>query len=150
MRKGNIDRGNIKITSNQKKKHYTQMSENELNFLKIEIEKIEHIKPSWHLDNKSHVGYHIEDVWKVINDTDIKNRIIEFNITPKRGILDRRVLLRSKEIYSVEIDNNQIDCNLCFVISLRSHEIITIYYNKCDDFHDTIDWRRYDENLKII
>ena len=150
MRKGNINRGYVKTTVNQKKKHYTQMSKEELTFLKSQIQNIKDIKPSWHLENKASIEYKMEDVFKVVTDSDLENRIIEFNVTPSRGALDKRVLLRSKEVYLVDIDGKEVDCNLCFVISLKSHQLITVYYNEYNDSHDTIDWKRYDENLKII
>ena len=150
MRKGNINRGYVKTTVNQQKKHYTQMSKEELAFLKNQIQNIKDIKPSWHLENKTSIKYKMEDIFKVVNDLDLENRIIEFNTTPSRGTLDKRVLLRSKEVYSVDINGKQTNCNLCFVISLKSHELITVYYNEYNDSHDTIDWNRYDENLKII
>lgn len=150
MRKGCINKGFVKVTHNQKKKHYTQMSKDEIIFLKNQIKNIKDIKPSWHLENKVLIKYKMEDVFKVINDEDVENRIIEFNITPTRSKIDNRVLLRSKEVYPVDINGKLIDCNLCFVISLKSHELITVYYNESNDSHDTIDWKRYDKNLKII
>ena len=150
MREGNINRGYVKTTVNQQKKHYTQMSKEELAFLKNQIQNIKDIKPSWHLENKTSIKYKMEDIFKVVNDLDLENRIIEFNTTPSRRTLDKRVLLRSKEVYSVDINGKQTNCNLCFVISIKSHELITVYYNEYNDFHNTIDWKRYDENLKII
>lgn len=150
MRKGNINRGYVKTTVNQQKKHYTQMSKEELTFLKSQIQNIKDIKPSWHLENKASIEYKMEDVFKVVTDLDLENRIIEFNTTPSRGAIDKRVLLRSKEVYSVDINGKQTNCNLCFVISIKTHELITVYYNEYNDSHNTIDWKRYDENLKII
>ena len=150
MRKGNINRGYVKTTVNQQKKHYTQMSKEELTFLKSQIQNIKDIKPSWHLENKASIEYKMEDVFKVVTDLDLENRIIEFNTTPSRGAIDKRVLLRSKEVYSVDINGKQTNCNLCFVISIKTHELITVYYNEYNDSHNTIDWKRYDKNLKII
>lgn len=150
MRKGNLNKGHVKITFNQKKKHYTQMSAEELAFLKLQIHKIKHLKSSWHLKNKNHIKYDIKDIWKVINDENIEKRIIEFNKTHTKRMIDKRVLLRSKEVYPVNINGKIIDCNLCFVISLINHKLITVYYNESSDYHDTIDWKRYDKNLKIV
>lgn len=76
--------------------------------------------------------------------------IIEYNSTNNYGKIDKRVLIRSKKSYFVDIDNTLTECNLCFVISIITGQIITAYYNEVNDNHNTIDWLRYDKSLKII
>lgn len=91
-----------------------------------------------------------KDILKVIKDSDIRSLIIEYNTTKKSYGIDKRVVLRSKEVYNVEIGENIIECNLCFVISILSGEVITAYYNNINDNHENIDWARYNENLKVF
>lgn len=152
MRKGHINKGFVKKTNNQRKKHFSQFSKGEFVYLENKIKKLDlkQIKSSRHLNLKSSISYKKDDIIAVLSDEDIKNRIIEFNITPSKGSIDRRVLLRSKEEYDVLINNNIKKCNLCFVISIITGDLITVYYNESNDSHDTIDWRRYDNDLQII
>ena len=63
--------------------------------------------------------------------------------------VDKRVVLRSRDIYNVMVGEDIIECNLCFVISILKGEVITAYYNNINDSHDTINWNRYNKDLKI-
>ena len=150
MRKGNIKRGLVKITRNQEKKHYTQLSEEELNYLENKIHRLKNIKPSWHLVEKKDILVRKRDILSALKDSNIKELIIEYNVTYKQKSIDKRVVLRSREIYKVSTRDDIIECNLCFVISIIKGEVITAYYNNINDNHDTIDWNRYNENLKVF
>lgn len=149
MRKGSINKGKVKRTYRQEKKHFTQFSQEELTYLEGEIRKLKKIIPSWHLTEKKDILVKKSDILKVINDSDIKSLIIEYNETSKSTGVDKRVVLRSRESYSVYIDNNMIESNLCFVLSILEGEVITAYYNDINDNHDSIDWLRYNKDLKI-
>lgn len=152
MRKGNINRGVVKRTYNQEKKHYTQFTNEESLYLQEKIRSLDtsKLKVSNHLSLKSTVSYDIGDIIATMRSDDLTDIIIEFNSTKKFDHTDKRVLLRSKKVYDVEVDGNIKKCNLCFVISLLKNELITVYYNEYKDNHDTINWYRYNENLKII
>lgn len=150
MRKGIINKGFVKRTFNQKKKHYTQLSEDELNYLENKLKGIKDIRPSWHLVEKKDILVKRLDIFNVIKDSNLKELIIEYNVTPNRDGDDKRVLLRSRDVYNVNIGDNNLKCNLCFVISILKGEIITAYYNSAEDNHDTINWGRYDKDLKVM
>ena len=49
MRKGIINRGLVKKTYKQQKKHYTQLSIEELDYLEKMLHNLKKIRPSWHL-----------------------------------------------------------------------------------------------------
>ena len=150
MRKGSINRGKVKRTYRQEKKHFTQFSQEELTYLEGEIRKLKKVIPSWHLVEKRDILVKKSDILKVIKDSDIKSLIIEYNETLKSTGIDKRVVLRSRESYSVCIGDNTIECNLCFVLSILKGEIITAYYNDINDNHDSINWFRYNKDLKIF
>lgn len=150
MRKGIINRGLVKKTYKQQKKHYTQLSIEELDYLEKMLHNLKKIRPSWHLVEKKDILIKKKDILKVIKDSEIRNLIIEYNTTKKSYGIDKRVVLRSKEVYNVEIGENIIECNLCFVISILSGEVITAYYNNINDNHENIDWARYNKNLKVF
>lgn len=152
MRKGHIKKGFVKETRRQQKKHYTQFAKDELIYLENKIKdiNIDNVKASKHLLSKTSTSYKHEDIINVLKDSNLKDRIIEYNVTITNKGIDRRVLLRSKEIFDVFVNDDIKKCNLCFVISILSSEIITVYYNECYDNHDTIDWRRYNADLKVV
>lgn len=152
MRKGIINKGFVKRTRMQQKKHYTQLSNDELDYLVNKLRELKNIQPSWHLVEKKDILIKKLDVFKVINDKNLKDLIIEYNVTPNRfdGKDDRRVLLRSRESYNVNIGDKSLTCNLCFVISILKGEVITAYYNSVEDNHNSIDWTRYNKDLNVI
>lgn len=150
MRSGIIEMGKVKKTYGQQKKHFSQFSEVELDFLKNSLRNIDlnSITASRHLKSKN-IKFDIEDIFDTLQSANLDEMIIEYNQTPKKDILDKRVLVRSAKAYDVYIDNKIEKCNLCFVISILTCEIITAYYNRAEDNHTSIDMRRYNCNLKI-
>ena len=63
----------------------------------------------------------------------------------------RRVLIRSKEITPLgDSYDDEIDCNLCFSLSLDNNCVVTAYYNSVEDDHSNLNMNQYDENFRII
>lgn len=149
MRYGEFKRGTISQTEGQIKKHYSQFTKEEYLFLKNKLQNLnkERIVESYHLSTKF-IGYDIDVVKELPYKDDIY--IIEYNQTPTRDYIDRRILVRSKESYDVNIKGKIIKCNLCVVFSIVTNEIITIYWNKENDNHRTLNTTRYNKDLKII
>lgn len=146
------NKGVIKKTENQVKKHIKQMNKFELRYLRNKVENLPNIYFTNHALTNG-VDVTIEQIKNAINGY---NFIIEYNETiNQNGKVDRRVLMRSSTIYNVDFhktDGSVIkgNANLCFVISIDTGYIITTYYNFINDEHKTIDMRRYDKTLKII
>jgi hypothetical protein len=142
-----------KITENQIKKHFTQMTKNEIEFLKMKINRIKnYITVSTHLTNKC-------NKINILTCNDILNNdyeIIEYNETANYNGIDKRVLIRSinsfDTIFIDTITNIKTieKCNICFVVSIVTGIIVTGYFNKCNDFHNTINFNRYNKNIVII
>ena len=97
MRYGEFKRGIISKTEGQVKKHYSQMSKEELMFLQDRLHNlnINDIEVSDHLQNKFiDKGIELKRIPFIDNLIPL---IIEYNETPTRGFLDRRVLIRTTE-----------------------------------------------------
>lgn len=145
-------KGVIKKTKNQRKKHVKQMTRKEQWYLREQIKNLPNIYFTNHALTNG-VDVTIEQIKNTIKEY---NYIIEYNETiNQNGKVDRRVLMRSSTIYNVDfkrVDGSIVkgNANLCFVISIDTGRIITTYYNYIRDNHETIDYRRYDKNLKII
>lgn len=78
----------------------------------------------------------------LILNKNISRHVIEYNIKylPHDDRVDERVVVRIP-------CNNKVD--ICMSISIISGRIITVYYNKKNDNHDTIDLSYYDSKLLI-
>lgn len=145
-----INIGKIKKTPGQRKKHISQMTSNEISFLVYKIQHLDKIIYSNHL-LKKHITFNEKTILKTLKSSNLKNCIIEYNETPSKDFLDRRVLIRSEIAENVLINNNNYElCNLCFVLSIVSKKVITVYYNKSNDNHTSLNLNRYDNTLKII
>lgn len=144
MLKAEIKRGTVRSTNNQRKKHYTQFTKKELELIEQRLSQLNFnvIVGSIHLQTKKAITYNVEDVRNVINNHDV----IEYNLTKKRGMYQKRVLLKGKDV----VETDQGKANLCIVVNLKTAEIVTAYYNIIGDDHRTINWDRYDSSLKII
>jgi len=147
--KMNTHVGQVKKTNNQIKKHVSQMSFIELNhivsFFKNETAKHD-ITLSYHLRDKVMNGEVVLNTPMLANIFDnINQSIIEYNVTNGTP----RLLLRSLSQENIMIDNQYQNTNLCIVIDLLSFRIVTAYHNLANDFHDDIDYNRYDENMKV-
>jgi hypothetical protein len=150
LRYGEFKKGIISKTEGQVKKHYSQMSKEELMFLQDRLHSlnINDIEVSDHLQNKFiDKGIELKQIPFIDNLIPL---IIEYNETPTRGFLDRRVLIRTTEKYIVNIKGKNKICNLCVVYSIVSGKVVTAYYNEANDNHDSINMNRYNKNLKVI
>ena len=146
------NKGVIKKTENQRKKHVKQMTRKEQWYLREQIKNLPNIRFTQHALNNN-IDVTIEQIKNTIKEY---NYIIEYNeTTDTYGKINRRVLVRSSRVYKVnfhKIDGSVIkgNANLCFVVSIDTGYIVTTYYNFINDGHRTIDMRRYDKTLKII
>lgn len=146
---GTIRIGRVRTTENQEKKHYTQMTNEELTYLKNKL----------HNMNKRNlvISTHARDK-NEFNDADIKqlpfevtnDMIIEFNRTEKRNFIDKRVTVRSKKVYDVNINGKIEKCNIIAVFSLTTNRVVTVFWNLASDMHESINMSRYNKDLKIL
>ena len=152
--RGYFERGRVKITEGQIKKHRTQMSEQELTYIKQVLGPIPELKVSEHLERRRKEGK-CDFQWTSLAKTllfQFEEAIIEFNqvFNLDGSVRGRRVLFRAKHVELAEIKGRGlVPCNLCFVVDIDCKSIITAYYNAVTDNHSSINWKRYDASLSI-
>lgn len=145
-----IQRGRVKKTLNQKKKHASQMSMEELLFLKERIKVVAYnYRFSAHFEDSRRLFDELS-IERLLNAPNAESCIIEYNETDE----SRRVLLRSDFSVPVKLGIRKktvkTDANLCLVVDLYTAEIITAYWNQATDNHANIDMNRYTEDLVIL
>lgn len=73
--------------------------------------------------------------------------VIELN----DGTIDHRVLIRSNKQEKVAIDGRGLTkCNLMFVLSLDTKEIVTAYYVHIHNHFDNPNMKRYNAELDVV
>lgn len=140
-------RGVVK-TVGQVKKHVTQMSPEDKVVIAQRLDVIldENLIFSSHLRDKLNAKSTLISK-KLVDDihNDIQSCIIEYNEAGN----SKRVVVRSNMCMPVE-RNRELDyVNLCLVIDLTNSRVVTAYTNSYDDDHSSVDYSRYDKNLKV-
>lgn len=144
-----IQRGHVKRTKDQIKKHVSQMTQDEILFLKRRVKMIsgsykwgKHFLESGRLFN-------MLTIERLLNSPNIEECIIEYNQRDK----DKRVLLRSSFSSNVSLEKNGVtymaDANLCIVVDIFTGEVVTAYWNEVGDNHNNVNMGRYNAELKI-
>lgn len=153
--RGTTNRGVQSETKNQIKKHIKDISCTELREILdiVELNNIHHIQLSNHVRDKVEVSFSLRRIQELLESSNLENLIIEVNVNfPNVNDSvpdDIRILVRDSEAVYTTMTNkrtgqvSQIPCNMCFVYSLTSNRLITVYWNPANDNHDSIDWNRY-------
>lgn len=130
----------------QKRKHYTQMTVHEKRrcerMLYDSLRVYGKFSISKHAEEKTHEKIPLSLLKSLILNKRISENVIEYNIKylPYEDMVDERVVVRIP-------CSNKVD--ICMSISIISGRIITVYYNKKNDNHGTIDLSYYDSKLLI-
>ena len=124
----------------------------------VELNNLHYIQLSNHVRDKVEVSFSLRRIQELLESSNLENLIIEVNVNfPNVNFPndtdsvpdDIRILVRDSEAVYTTITNkrtgqvSQIPCNMCFVYSLTSNRLITVYWNPDNDNHDSIDWSRY-------
>lgn len=158
--RGTTNRGVQSETKNQIKKHIKDVSCTELREILdiVELNNVHHIQLSNHVRDKVEVSFSLRRIQELLESSNLENLIIEVNVNfPNVNFPndtdsvpdDIRILVRDSEAIYTTMTNkrtgqvSQIPCNMCFVYSLTSNRLITVYWNPANDNHDSIDWNRY-------
>lgn len=138
--------GLIKRTEGQRKKHYSQLTQDEYKVLR---NKLANVRQQW-LRKGVTLSYHLQEKM-MLNETIFSldeamkcimfGQIIEYNTTDT----DKRVLLRSTQTISHE---GKL-FNQCIVVSLKTFSVVTSFLNYTDDNHTSINLARYDKTLEV-
>lgn len=135
--------------TNQVRKHVSQMSEHEINYLQNILGE------TWANVQRLNLSYHLRD--KIASERTVYSRtlaldclrdfrecLFEYNVkTYENGNQSARVALRSKG----QIKHKGKWCNQIIVVDIMSCVVVTSYLNEVNDHHETIDWSCYNENL---
>lgn len=127
-----------------KRKYCSQMTPEEMNIVWNRLNKVEEWGISNHaLDRLKQKGIQAtyDDLVSMIKNS----KIVEYKIDYEKKInrCEERVVLSSNEIVN--------ECyRLKVVYNLGRKDIVTVWINHVDDFHETLDWSLYDADMKVF
>lgn len=148
--KGEIKKGTVRKTSNQFKKFVTQFKGDDFEKCLIAINNTLHnrIYASSHLRRKSAVTYSMKEICDVLKSG--KYDIIEYNYVQYSNYRDNRVVVKSWDSYNVNVEGKDTECNMIFVLSVTNNQIVTLWYNRVDDNHKTLNMSRYNKDIEVV
>lgn len=127
-----------------KRKHCSQMSLLEKNYLALEANKLKKVEPTSHAQDKMNLLEINTDYINSLLGNITKENIIEYNTGRGKErrvvILDYRVIIceDGKEVYAK------------YSIDIDTGELVTVWVNLITDKHPTLDMSIYTKNLKIF
>lgn len=145
MAKAVYHKGERTTTKGQQKKYYTQMTQEEINYLYSEILKIPRLRVQGHMWDK--IDKYELDAFFVrhILDRITKESIIEYNNGKGH---ERRVVLSDKKNLIEASDGSTM--YLTVVIDIDKECFVSLWVNDINDTHDTLNMNYYNKNLQII
>lgn len=153
--RGTTYRGHNKYTQNQIKKHVKDLISIEKKCLEeiVGLNNVENISISRHLHDKSEVSYDFDRLKELLNREDWIDLVVEVNMNFQdlndKFPDDIRVLIRDDKGVITALKNKRTGktrmtlCNMCFVYSISKNRVITMYWNKADDHHNSLTGDRY-------
>lgn len=107
-----------------------------------------------HLQRKIDTGQISFDIWNIkrmFKASRLDFHIKEFSVMPyDDGTFDHRVTIRSNRNERVQIDGEMKQCNLIFVLSLDTSEIVTAFYVSKYNHFDVVNEERYSPDWDIV
>lgn len=154
-KEGELKSGWSENAPGQSKILANQMSNEEIKYLGDLLKEIKTIYLHPHLQWKRDTGqlsFDTKTIDEVFESGELDDYIKEFScITLRCGRTDHRVLVRSPRAEVVNVPERGLQkCNLMFVVSLDTEEIITAYYVHIDNQFDKPNMARYDARLDVI
>lgn len=143
--------GKVKYTEYQKKKHVSQMSQNEKDYL------FNWFAESWANNPRLTIGSHALEMMEKhkrpyassLAYESVQNFhecLIEYSFKDYYGATgSHRVTLRSKNVYKYK----KRWCQQTVVIDLDTMEVVTFFPSHIHDKHETLDLSRYDDSIQI-
>lgn len=150
---GKFKRGQVNTTPMQFKKHVSQMNKSEIRTLSKRVKAIPNLFLSNHVINKvqdDELSFQPAAIVESLRNVGLQS-IIEYNVVPSpTGHMDHRILIRTEREFVTSINGSDVACNLCFVLSLDTGRIVTVYWNEARDAHSNVDMDRYTKGLKVV
>jgi hypothetical protein len=118
------------------KKHVRQMSNAEINYLIGKVRSAKEISTTdYSFERIKQRGGSLADIKHVL----LTGYIVEYH---KRDADSHRVLVRGTKRYGNDV--------MCAVLDMRTNLIITVYYNRHDDHHSTLNDAAYNKHINIL
>lgn len=150
---GKFKRGQVKETPMQFKKHVSQMNKKDVFTLCERIKTIPNLFLSQHVMRKvesDDLSFQPIAIVEALKNAS-RSSIVEYNVVPSAtGHMDHRVLMRTEREFIASVNGEDVACNLCFVLSLDTGRIVTVYWNEAKDAHSTVDMGRYMQGLQVV
>ena len=127
-----------------KRKHCSQMSLLEKNYLALEANKLKKVEPTSHAQDKMSLLEINTDYINSLLGNVTKENIIEYNTG--RG-KERRVVIQDYRVIICE-DGKQVYAK--YSIDIDTGKLVTVWVNLITDKHPTLDMSIYTKNLKIF
>lgn len=143
MCKDNIKNGYRTTNKEVQRKHYTQMTENEIIYLTNKLNILNSLAPVKHAQDKLDLlDIQLKYIRKILHN--IKTyQILEYN-TGKGD--DQRVLIRDVRIL---ITDKKTRVNANYVIDINTGKLVTVFVNEVQDRHEKLDLGYYNKELRI-
>lgn len=129
----------------QFRKHHTQMSQYELRTCGDLLKGIKKLTRSEHLKEKD-IIYSTKSIYTTLATPDVHQYVLEYNekFDMKNKRFTQRVLLHIPHIIKFKDDEgNIVKGNLKAVIDITTKELVTVYYNKLNDNHKSLNTNLY-------
>lgn len=127
-----------------KRKHRSQLTQQEEDSLHRRLEDVENWKMSSHafdrLEEKG-IKATYDDIVSTILNCDLVEYKIDYDSRINR--CEERIVVRGRAL------TNRF-YNLNVVYSVTKERVVTVWLNHINDNHSTLDWSIYDENMKVF
>lgn len=126
------------------RKHWSQLSEQESERINTRLASIKEWEITSHtFDRLREKGINatVKDIVSVIGNASIIEYKIDYNARVNRN--EERVVLRANDVV-----NDYYNLNV--VYSLTTNKVITVWINRIDDLHSTLDWSIYNSEMKVF
>ena len=143
-RNGFVERQLEMSKYNGKRKHGSQLQQEEANIIWDRLKSFDDWIISTHaFDRITEKGIRTtkEDIVSTIDNATIVEYKIDYNERSNR--CDERVVLRANAVVNDTY-------NLHAVYSISRGVVVSVWMNHISDFHATLDWSIYDENMKVF
>lgn len=139
----------------QDKKLARQMTRTEKDYLVHIVRETDRVVLHPHLQWKRDTGqisFDLLSIERMFRAKRLRYHIKEYSVIELTdGTIDHRVLIRSNKQERVDIDGRGLTkCNLMFVLSLDTKEIVTAYYVHIHNHFDNPNMKRYNAQLDVI
>lgn len=116
------------------RKHFTQMTTEETKFLAARVQATK----TWGFTNHARVRM----TERHASGFDVLKAIAQFDVIEANFDRGSKVLVRGKG----QVDGKQV----CAVLAPEDHRVVTVYFNRANDKHSTINMNAYEASVDVL